>query len=179
VSFLGRHARHRSPYAAAEGPRTGFHRIATSIVEMALITGVVVRVIHVVARAHGGDHLDWHAFVGTFVVVPVVLLAMATVHLSNFPVPQWLWRAPAFALLEIVVEALTSLGLIEAGRERWGTGRAELGDWSAIAGGILVWRFVTICLFALVLGVVVQWVRRREFAAERRAYHGVERRGRP
>lgn len=142
---------------------------------MAIITGIVVRVIHVVARAHG-DHLDWHAFVGTFVVVPVVLLALATAHLASFPVPQWLWRAPAFALLEAMSEAFTSLGLIAAGRERWGTGRATAGDWPAIAGGILLWRFVMICAFALVLGAMVQWVRRRELAAQRRTYHGMERR---
>lgn len=168
---------HRRALAAAEGRRSPFQHIAMSIVEMAIITGIVVRVVHVIARAHGA-HLDWHAFVGTFVAVPVLLLAMTTVHLANFPVPQWLWRAPAFALLEVVVEALTSLALIEAGRERWGTGRAELADWPAIAGSILLWRFLLICLFALVLGTVVQWVRRRELAAERRQYHGAERRGR-
>lgn len=137
---------------------------------MALISAVIVRVLHIVASTHG-DHMDWHSFVGTFVAVPVILLIFATLHLSNFPVPQWLWRAPAFALLESLFESLASLGLIYAGRERWGTGRAELGDWPAMVGTILLTRILTICLFALVLGGVTQFVRRRELRAARR-HHG-------
>ncbi|MGI8548371.1 MAG: hypothetical protein ACR2M1_13750 [Gemmatimonadaceae bacterium] len=134
---------------------------------MALISAIVVRVLHVVSSTHGAE-LDWHSFVGTFVAVPVVLLAFATIHLSNYPVPQWLWRAPAFALLESVFESLFSLGLVYAGRERWGTGRAGPGDWPAIAGTILLTRIGMICLFALILGGVSQFVRRRELRAARR-----------
>ncbi len=133
---------------------------------MALISAVVVRVLHLVASTHGSE-LDWHSFVGTFVAVPVVLLTFATIHLSNYPLPQWLWRAPAFACIESVLEALASLGLIYAGRERWGTGRAEPGDWPAIAGQLFLSRIGMICLFALVLGGVAQFVRRRELRAAR------------
>lgn len=136
---------------------------------MSLISAVIVRVLHIVSNAHG-EHLDWHSFVGTFVAVPVVLLLSATLHLSNYPVPQWLWRAPAFAVLESVFESLFSLVLIYAGRERWGTGRAEPGDWPAMAGTILITRIGMICIFALVLGGVTQFVRRRELRAARR--HG-------
>lgn len=159
-----------------------WHRIAASLVEMAIISGILVRVLHVVSSAHG-DSLDWHSFVGSFILVPVVLLALATVHLANYPLPQWLWRAPLFAVVESTVEALGSLGLIYLGRERWGTGRAELGDWPAMAGGIYLSRFLMVCVFALVLGLVAQFVRRRELALERKRQHhgygGVERRGRP
>lgn len=136
---------------------------------MALFSAIIVRTLHVVSNAHGVE-LDWHSFVGTFIAIPVVLLALATVHLSNYPVRQWLWRAPAFALVESVFESLASLGLIYAGHERWGTGRAEPGDWPAMAGTILLTRIGMICLFALVLGGVVQFVRRRELRAARR--HG-------
>jgi hypothetical protein len=128
---------------------------------MALISAVVVRILHVVFNAHGAE-LDWHSFIGTFIAVPVILLAFATVHLSNFPLHKWVWRAPAFAAVEGSIEALLSLGLIYAGRERWGTGRAELSDWPAMAGGTLLTRFLMICAFALVLGGVAQFVRRRE-----------------
>lgn len=159
-----------------------WHRIAASLVEMAVISGVLVRILHVVSSAHG-DSLDWHSFVGSFILVPVVLLALATVHLANYPLPQWLWRAPLFAIVESTVEALGSLGLIYLGRERWGTGRAELGDWPAMAGGIYLSRFLMVCVFALVLGLVAQFVRRRELAHERKRQHhgygGVDRRGRP
>ena len=120
-------------------------------------------------NAHG-EQLDWHVVVGTFIILPIVVLALATLYLGNYPVRQWVWRAPVFAAAETVAEAVTSLVLIAAGRERWGTGRAELGDWPAIAGATLAWRLVMICGFAFVLGAIVQWVRRREFAAERR--HG-------
>ena len=133
---------------------------------MAIIAGILVRVLHVVSSAHG-DHLDWHSFVGTFILIPVILLALATVHLAQYPLPQWLWRAPAFALLESTVEALASLGLIYIGRERWGTGRAELSDWPAMAGGIYLTRFLMVTTFALVLGLVAQFVRRRELTHER------------
>jgi len=155
-----------------------WHRIAGSLVEMAILTGVVVRILHVVAHAHGTD-LDWHAFVGSFILVPVILLALATVHLAQYPLPQWLWRAPLFAVVESTVEALASLALIYLGRERWGTGRAELGDWPAMAGEIYLSRFLMVCLFALVLGLVAQFVRRRELAHERKrhaTYSGAERR---
>lgn len=138
---------------------------------MAIIAGVLLRVLHVISNAHG-DHLDWHAFVGTFILVPVVLLALATVHLAQYPLPQWLWRAPAFALLESTVEALASLGLIYIGRERWGTGRAELSDWPAMAGGIFLTRFLMVATFALVLGLVAQFVRRRELTHERERERG-------
>ncbi len=136
---------------------------------MALISAVIVRALHVISNAHGVE-MDWHSFVGTFVALPIVLLVFATIHLSNYPVSQWLWRAPAFALLESLFESLASLGLIYLGRERWGTGRAEFGDWPAMAGMILVTRMGMICLFALVLGGVAQFVRRRELRAARR--HG-------
>jgi hypothetical protein len=149
--------------------KLAFQRISQSLIEMALIAGLLVRVLHVVVGMHG-DALDWHSFLGTFVVLPILLLALATVHLANYPVKEWLWRAPVFALTESVVEAFASLALIGLGRERWGTGRAEWGDWPVMAGNILWLRFVMICLFALVLGGIVQWVRKREFEAEGR-YH--------
>jgi len=166
-----------------EGRRTGearrgyergmvdaFRRISHSLFETALITGVLVRVLHVVFVAHGAA-FDWRAFLATILIVQVVVAAMATVHLANYPVPQWLWRAPVFALTEAVVEAFTSLALISMGRERWGTGRATMAEWPAIAGRILVWRFATLCLFAFVLGAIVQWYRRRELSAERQHHH--------
>ena len=101
-------------------------------------------------------------------VVGAVLLALATIHLASYPLHQWVWRAPAFALLESAVESVLSLVLIFAGRERWGTGRAVFGDWPAMAATTFLSRFAMVCLFALVLGGVAQFVRRREIRAERK-----------
>jgi len=134
---------------------------------MAIIAGVVVRVLHVIANAHG-EQLDWHSFVGTFIAIPVILLALATIHLASYPLHQWVWRAPAFALIESAVESLLSLILIFARRERWGTGRAVFGDWPAMAATTVLSRLAMVCLFALVLGGVAQFVRRREIRAERK-----------
>lgn len=149
---------------------------------MAIIAGVIVRVLHVISNAHG-EELDWHSFVGTFIAIPVILLALATIHLASYPLHQWVWRAPVFALLESTAESLLSLVLIYAGRERWGTGRALFGDWPAMVGETFLTRFAMVCLFALVLGGVAQFVRRREIRAERKKGHrpnvppgGVERR---
>jgi hypothetical protein len=150
---------------------------------MAIIAGVIVRVLHVISNAHG-DQLDWHSFLGTFIAIPVILLAIATIHLATYPLHQWVWRAPVFALLESTVESLLSLVLIYAGRERWGTGRAMFSDWPAMAARTYLTRFAMVCVFALVLGGVAQFVRRREIHAERKKSHhgdslppgGVERR---
>jgi hypothetical protein len=137
---------------------------------MAIIAGVVVRVLHVISNAHGAQ-LDWHSFVGTFIAIPVVLLALATIHLASYPLHQWIWRAPAFALMESAVESLLSLFLIYTGRERWGTGRAMFGDWPAMAASTFLSRFAMVCVFALVLGGVAQFVRRREIRSERKRGH--------
>lgn len=147
---------------------------------MAIIAGVIVRVLHVISNAHG-EQLDWHSFAGTFIAIPVILLALATIHLASYPLHQWVWRAPAFALIESATESAMSLVLIYAGRERWGTSRAVFGDWPAMAGTTFLSRFLMICIFALVLGGVAQYVRRREIRAERKKGHhggpgGVDRR---
>jgi hypothetical protein len=155
-----------------------FRRISRSIVDMAVLTGIVVRVLHVLFSARSAD-LSWYAFAGRFILIPIVALGMASVHWSNYPVRQWLWRAPVFAIIESVTGAVASLALIAAGRERWGTGRAAMPDWPSIAGRIVLAHVVVICLFALLLGAIVQFVRRRELAVERRhqallhAQHGV------
>jgi len=144
-----------------------FRRISRSIVEMAMLTGIVVRVLHVLFSARSAE-LSWYAYAGRFILIPIVALGMASVHWSNYPVRQWLWRAPLFGFIESVTGAIASLALIASGRERWGTGRAEMADWPSIATRIIVTHVIVISLFALILGAIVQFVRRRELALERR-----------
>src|SRR3982750_2656222 len=87
-----------------------FRKLSTSLVEMALITGVVLRVLRALAFTYG--HAGWLYFVLAFVLGTLILLGMVTAHLANFTVRSWLWRASAFALVEVAGEMLTSLCLI-------------------------------------------------------------------
>lgn len=152
------HARH--PDVAA------FRRITFSVIEMAIIAGVLLRVVRVIVNVHG-DHFDWHAFVGKLVVSPIILFGLATLHLANFPVRQWLWRAPAFAFIEGATEATVSALLIWAGREMYGRSVATMSDWPSMAAGVLLWRMVAVVLFSLLLGGMVQWARSRAIADDR------------
>jgi len=144
-----------------------FSKLARSIVEMALVTGVVVRLYRalVLTRASSSG-----LYLGTmFLLASAFVLLMATVHLSRFPLRQWTWRAPAFGALESAFESIVSLGLIMARREPLGTGAATLGDWPAIAGTIFVRHVAVISAFALLLAITVKLVRyqllKREHAA--------------
>lgn len=144
-----------------------FSRLARSIVEIALVTGVLVRLFRAVAitRNTGG---------GLYYATMLVLgggfvLLMATVHLSRFPLRQWTWRAPAFAVLESAFESIASLFLIAAHREPLGTGAATFGDWPGMAGSIFLRHTIVLSLFAAVLALTVKLVRyqllKREHAA--------------
>ena len=144
-----------------------FSKLARSIVEMALVTGVVVRLYRAVVLTHAGPS---GLYLGTmFLLASAFVLLMATVHLSRFPLRQWTWRAPAFGALESAFESIVSLGLILANREPLGTGAATLGDWPAIAGTIFLRHVIVISAFAGLLALTVKLVRyqvlKREHAA--------------
>src|SRR4029079_15624852 len=115
-----------------------FARIARSPVELALITGVVIRLFRAVVLTHGNATT---AYLGAaLVLVSLFLLGMATLHLGRFPVREWPWRAPLFAVFEPAGEMIVSLVLIAVHREPWGTARAEFVDWQAMATGVVFWR---------------------------------------
>ena len=144
-----------------------FSKLARSIVEMALVTGVVVRLYRVVVLTHASAS---GLYLGTmFLLASAFVLLMATVHLSRFPLRQWMWRAPAFGALESAFESIVSLGLIFANREPLGTGAATLGDWPGIAGTIFLRHVIVISAFAALLALTVKLVRyqllKREHAA--------------
>ena len=86
---------------------------------------------------------------------------MATLHLGRFPVREWPWRAPLFAVFETAGEMAVSLVLISLHREPWGTARAEFMDWQPMATAVLFWRLIGVCVWALLLGTTVQFVRGR------------------
>lgn len=134
-------------------------RIPRSLVPMAIITGIVVHsyVWFVLIRA--SVHFDWIALLLAFAGRFVLLLALATVYLGNHPVRHWIWRAPAFAVLEVAVEAIYVFALITLGTERVGTERASQRDWWGIVSDIATYHGVALLVFSLILAVVVQTVR--------------------
>lgn len=135
-------------------------RFSMSLVEMALVTGVVLRLGWALAFTQGPA--DSLLFAGAiFAFRFIALFGMAALHLGNYTLRHWVWRAPAFAAVEAAAEALTSLGLIALHREPLGSARATYADWPAMASGTLVWRLAAVVAFSLLLAGVVQLVRYR------------------
>jgi len=146
-----------------------FSKLARSIVEMALVTGVVVRLYRALVLVNVGNSSAITIGV-MFLLGASFVLLMAAVHLSRFPLKQWTWRAPAFAALESAFESLVSLALILAHREPLGTGGATIGDWPAIAGNILLRHVIVISVFSLLLALTVKLVRYRIMKHEHAAW---------
>lgn len=135
-----------------------FRRFTMSIVEMALVTGVLLRLGRAVVLTVGPN--DNLLFIGGAVAAGLIwLCGMATLHLGNFTLTRWIWRAPAFVLLEAIAESLTSLALIALGKEAVGSARATFADWPAITASIFLWRLIAVLAYSAVLAGVVQLVR--------------------
>ena len=134
-----------------------FRRFSYSVVEMAIVTAVVLRVYRALALSVAGANVFLLSL--SFAFGFVVLFGMVTLHLGNFTVRRWVWRAPLFGLIEAAAESLTSLALIAIHREPLGSARATFADWPGIVGSIVTWRVSAIVVFALVLAAVVQMAR--------------------
>lgn len=141
-----------------------FRRLSLSLVEMALLTGVVLRLLRALAFTHG--RASWLYYGLVFIVGTLVLLGMTTAHLANFPVRAWSWRAPLFALVEVAGEMAISLLLIALRREPEGTARAGLHDWPSMSLRALLQSELSICLWALLLAAVIIFVRRSGMARD-------------
>jgi hypothetical protein len=135
-----------------------FRRFSFSLVEVALVTGALLRIYRVVLLTHGSN--DWLYIGGGVAVGLVFLLGMLTAHLANYPLHQYVWRAPAFAILEVAAEMVVSALLIAAGHEANGTVRAHWDDWVGLGLNALLYRSLAVLLWALLLGGAVQVVRR-------------------
>jgi hypothetical protein len=140
-----------------EEPRA-FRRLTLSLVEMAAITGVMLRIFRSFALTHGSN--GWLYFGGMFALGLLFLLLMVTAHLANFPIQRWAWRAPLFALMEWATEMATSFLLIWIGREPYGSVRATLHDWPSMSTSALLTRGAAILVWTLLLAGIVQIVRR-------------------
>jgi hypothetical protein len=131
-----------------------FRRLSLSLVEMALLTGVVLRLLRAFAFTHGRASVLFS--IGAVAVWAIVLIGMTTAHMANYPLRRWAWRGPLFGLMETVGEMLTSLVLIALHREPNGTARAEFHDWPTMGARALLQSELTICLWVLLLsGVIV------------------------
>ena len=135
-----------------------FRKISFSLVGMALITGVVVRIYRVFVLTHGSN--DWIYLGGAFALGTVFLFGMLTAHLANYPLYQYLWRAPVFAIVEVLAEMATSALLISLDWEPNGTVHAHWDDWLGMGLNALLIRGMSIVLWALGLAVIVSLVRR-------------------
>ena len=141
-----------------------FRRLSISLVEMALITGVMLRVLRALAFTYG--HASWLYYGLVFVVGTLFLLGMATAHLANFTV---LARGPGARRclplsVEVLGEMATSLCLIALHREPEGTSRADFHDWPSMSLRALIQSELTICLWVLILAGVIVSVRRSGMA---------------
>lgn len=146
-----------------EEPRA-FRRFSRSLVEMALITGVLIRVYRSLVLTHGSTGFGYVA--ATMTLAIVFLVFMSTAHLANYPLHHWLWRAPAFAAIEVIGEMATSLFLIWLSREPNGTVRAHFGDWPGMVTRALLYRGLLVVLWSLLLAAVVAAVRRSRIVRE-------------
>ena len=144
-----------------EEPRA-FRRPSLSLIEMALLTGVVLRLLRALTFTHG--RASWLFYGAAFVLGLLILLGMTTAYLANWTLRSWLWRAPLFALVEVAGEMGTSLLLIALGREPEGAVRAEFHDWPSMALRAFLQSEVSICVWAALLAGVILFVRRSGIA---------------
>ncbi len=145
---------------------TAWRTLTLSVVEIGLLTGIVLRLVRAIAIPRTPEPALWVYWL----FVALALCAAAVLHLSNYTVRHWAWRAPAFALATAAGEALTSLLLIALHREPFGTERAALHDWPQLAVNSLEITGAIVCAFALLLGLVVQVVRYILLLSEHRAH---------
>lgn len=140
-----------------------FRRLSLSLPEMALTTGVVLRLLRALSFTYG--RASW-LYLGLLLVVGTLfVLGMTTAHLANFPVRSWSWRAPLFALVEVAGEMTTSLVLIALRSEPEGTARADFHDWPSMSLRALLQSELLVCFWALVLAAVIIFVRQSGLAA--------------
>ena len=145
---------------------TVLRKFSLSLAEMAILTGVALRLYRALVITHGSG-ASWLWIGGSFAFGLLVLCAMATIHLANYPLHNWLWRAPLFALIESAAESATALLLIWLGREPSGSTRAEWSDWLPMAGGTLWTRELIVIAWALIMAASV-WIVRRTILREQK-----------
>lgn len=138
---------------------TILRRFSLNVWETAILTGVVLRLYRALVITTGSS-ASWLWAGGTLAFGILLLCAAATIHLANYPLQRWLWRAPLFAAIEAAAESATAALLIAFHREPLGSTRAEWTDWLPMAVSTFWTREVVICGWALFLAAAVWMVRR-------------------
>src|SRR5882724_11017902 len=100
---------HHTGTLAVEPPHP-LRRLSLSLPQMALVTGIAMRLWRSYVLTHGSPE-SWAWVGGTFLVGASFLCLMCAIHLANFTIRNWVWRAPLFAVLESGTEILMSLAL--------------------------------------------------------------------
>ncbi|MEJ7810116.1 MAG: hypothetical protein WKG32_06815 [Gemmatimonadaceae bacterium] len=134
-------------------------RLSLSLPAVAVLAGVLVRGYRLGMLAYAPLDNLW-VLLGAVALGLVILLGLAAGHLGNYPVRHWLWRAPAFGVLEGAAAMAASAALVAAGVERVGTEPMHWHDWRADLLPTVRNHTLAVCAFALVLAFVVQTVRR-------------------
>lgn len=138
-------------------------KFSRSLPATAIVTGIAWRLLRAVFLGTGPT--DAPLFFGSVIALGVlVFFGMATLHLGNFPLKRWLWRVPAFALVEGLAEVATSAVLIALSREPYGSAMAVWGDLTSIAVTVLSTHVLVLSIYGGILALVVQGIR-RSFAA--------------
>ena len=96
----------------------------------------------------------------TWIVGLALLAAFVTLHLGNYPLRQWVWRAPSFALIQTAASLITSALFVALGMERLGSTAMGWPQWVGDIFPTLVRNVIAVCAYALLLAVAVQLVRR-------------------
>mgnify|MGYP003339641437 CR=1 FL=1 len=111
----------------AERPHA-LRRLSVSLPQMALVTGIGMRLWRSYVLTHGSAD-SWAWVGGTLLVGVSFLFLMTAIHLGNFTLRNWTWRAPLFAVLESGTEILVSLALTTLNLEPLG---ADRRTWEAM-----------------------------------------------
>lgn len=139
-------------------------KFSRSLFATAVATGIVWRLCR--ALFLGTGPTDSPLFFGSVIALGVlVFFGMATLHVGNYPLKRWLWRVPAFAVVEGLAEVATSALLIALGREPYGSALAEWTDLGSIAVTVLSTHVLVLSIYGGILALVVQGIRRSMTAA--------------
>lgn len=130
-------------------------RLSLSLVIVAVVAGVTLR-LYRLAILHVTGLVVILAVMGGL----ALLAAFVTLHLGNYPLRQWIWRAPLFALVQSAAAVMTSALFVAAGMERIGSTAMEWPQWRADILQTLLRNTVAVCAYALLLAAAVQIVRR-------------------
>lgn len=137
---------------------TFVRKLSLNLFVMALLTGASLRLYRAAILQFGWSN-SWIWIAGTFLGGVGILFLLTTLHLGNYPVRAWSWRAPLFAVLEAATEVGVSLGLTLMGLERIGSLTATIEDWQGSAVRLAVVRVAGILVFTLILAFVSTMVR--------------------